>query len=134
MKTRLLVLAVAICVTFVAGSKAEERTKLARIGMLLPESEASSAYLKGLYQGLAAQGLLEGNNISLEIRHANGRIDQLPSLAAELAGSGVDLIFTSGDQAGKAAKQATGRILIVAVTCDALAAGLVTNLRRRPAG
>jgi ABC-type uncharacterized transport system substrate-binding protein len=47
-----------------------------------------------------------------------------------LAGSGVDLIFTSGDQAGKAAKQATGKIPIVAVTCDALAAGLVTNLRR----
>ena len=98
--------------------------------MLLPGSEASSAYLKGLYQGLAEQGLVEGKNISLEIRYANGRIDQLPSLAAELAGSGVDLIFTSGDQAGKAAKQATSTIPIVAVTCDALAAGLVTNLRR----
>ena len=130
MKIRLLLLAVAICATFVAGSKAGERTKPARIGMLLPGSEASSAYLKGLYQGLAEQGLLEGKNISLEIRYANGRIDQLPSLAAELAGSSVDLIFTSGDQAGKAAKQATSTIPIVAVTCDALAAGLVTNLRR----
>ena len=87
MKIRLLLLAVAICATFVAGSKAGERTKPARIGMLSPGSEASSAYLKGLYQGLAEQGLLEGKNISLEIRYANGRIDQLPSLAAELAGS-----------------------------------------------
>jgi len=130
MKARWLLLAVAVCVTFVAGSKAEERTKVARIGMLLPGSEASSTYLKGLYRGLAEQGLIEGKNISLEIRYANGRIDQLPSLAVELAGSGVDLIFTSGDQAGKAAKQATSRIPIVAVTCDALAAGLVANLRR----
>jgi putative ABC transport system substrate-binding protein len=130
MKIRLLLLAVAVFTTFVVGSRARERTPSARIGMLLPGSEASSAYLKGLYQGLAEQGLLEGKNISLEIRFANGRIDQLPSLAAELAGSGVDLIFTSGDQAGKAAKQATSTIPIVAVTCDALAAGLVTNLRR----
>ena len=130
MKVRLLLLAVAICATFVTGSKAEERTKPARIGMLLPGSEASSAYLKGLYQGLAEQGLIEGKNISLEIRYANGRIDQLPSLAGELAGSGVDLIFSSGDEAGKAAKQATSTIPIVAVTCDALAAGLVSNLRR----
>jgi putative ABC transport system substrate-binding protein len=130
MKTRLLLLAVTFCATLVAGSKAEERTKPARIGMLLPGSEASSVYLKGLYQGLAEQGLLDGKNISIEFRYANGRIDQLPLLAAELAGSGVDLIFTSGDQAGKAAKRATSKIPIVAVTCDALAAGLVTNLRR----
>lgn len=98
--------------------------------MLLPGTVASSGYLKGLQQGLAEQGLVEGKNITLDIRYANGRIDQLPALAAELAGSGVDLIFTSGDQAGKAAKQATGTIPIVAVTCDALAAGLVSNLRR----
>jgi putative ABC transport system substrate-binding protein len=130
MKIRVLLLAVAVCATFVAGSKAEERTKPARIGMLLPGSEASSAYLKGLYQGLAEQGLAEGSNISLELHYANGRIDQLPSLAAELAGSGVDLIFASGDQAAKAAKQATDRIPVIVVTCDALAAGLVTNLRR----
>lgn len=98
--------------------------------MLLPGTVASSAYLKGLHQGLAEQGLVEGRNITLDVRFANGRIDQLPALAAELAGSGVDLIFTSGDQAGKAAKQATSTIPIVAVTCDALAAGLVSNLRR----
>jgi putative ABC transport system substrate-binding protein len=130
MKIRVLLLAVAICATFVSGSRAEERTRPARIGLLLPGSEASSAYLKGLYQGLAEQGLAEGKDISLEFHYANGRIDQLPSLAAELAGSGVDLIFASGDQAAKAAKQATDRIPIIVVTCDALAAGLVTNLRR----
>ncbi len=68
MKIRLLLLAVAVGVTPVAG-KAEERAKSARIGMLLPGSVASSAYLKGFYQGLA-----EGKNISLEVRYANGRI------------------------------------------------------------
>jgi len=130
MKTGLFVLAVVMSAIFAASGRAEDRAKHARIGMLLPGSTASSAYLKGLYQGLADQGLVEGKNISFDVRFANGRIDQLPKLAAELAGSGVDLIFTSGDQAGKAAKQATSSIPIVAVTCDALAAGLVTNLRR----
>ena len=130
MKLRSVLLAFTICTMFAAGAEAEERLKPARIAMLLPGSEASSGYLKGLYQGLAEQGLIEGKNIFLEIHYANGRIDQLPSLAAELAGSGVDLIFTSGDQAAKAAKQATDRIPIIAVTCDALAAGLVTNLPR----
>jgi ABC-type uncharacterized transport system substrate-binding protein len=114
-----------------AGARADDRpSKPARIAMLLPGSEASSGYLKGFYQGLAGQGLIDGKNVSLELHYANGRIDQLPALAAELAASGVDLIFTSGDNAAKAAKQATDRIPIVAVTCDALAAGLVTNLSR----
>ncbi len=131
MKIRFLLFIVAIYGAFVAGgSQAQERTKPARIAMLLPGSEASSGYLKGLYQGLAEQGLIEGKNVSLELHYANGRIDQLPSLAAELAGSGVDLIFASGDQAAKAAKQATDRIPVIVVTCDALAAGLITNLRR----
>jgi hypothetical protein len=67
MKIRRLLVVAAICVTAVAGSKAEERIKPARIGMLLPGSEASSGYLKGLYQGLAEQGMVEGKNISLEI-------------------------------------------------------------------
>jgi putative ABC transport system substrate-binding protein len=130
MKVRFVLFVIAICGMLVASAEAQERLKLARIGMLLPGSEASSRYLEGLHQGLAEQGLIEGKHIALEFHYANGRIDQLPSIAAELAGSGVDLIFTSGDQAAQAAKRATDRIPIIAVTCDALAAGLVTNLPR----
>ncbi len=131
MTFRLITCLIAAWLSIAAGASAEERpSKLARIAMLLPGSEASSGYLKGFYQGLAAQGLVDGKNISLELHYANGRIDQLPSLATALAASGVDLIFTSGDQAAKAAKAATDKIPIVAVTCDALAAGLVTNLSR----
>jgi putative tryptophan/tyrosine transport system substrate-binding protein len=130
MNIRLFLFVIVICGGFLASSHAEERSKPARIAMLLPGSEASSGYLKGLYEGLAEQELIEGKNVSFEFYYANGRIDQLPTLAAALAGSGVDLIFASGDQAAKAAKQATERIPIVVVTCDALAAGLVTNLRR----
>lgn len=130
MNARFILLIVALCTSLIGSSKAEDGIKPARIGMLLPGSEASSAYLQGLYRGLAEQGLVDGKTISLEYRYAKGRIDQLPALAGELVASGVDLIFTSGDEAGKAAKQATSKIPIVAVTCDALAAGLVSNLRR----
>lgn len=59
---------------------------------------------EGALSGSCRPGLVEGKNISFDVRFANGCIDQLPKLAAELAGSGVDLIFTSGDQAGKAVK------------------------------
>jgi putative ABC transport system substrate-binding protein len=130
MKICFLLFCLALFGICIASAEAQERLKSGRIGLLLPGSETSSTYLKGLHEGLAEQGLIDGKNVSLEFHYANGRIDQLPSLAAELARSGVDLIFTSGDQAAKAARQATDRIPIVAVTCDALAAGLVNNLSR----
>ena len=87
-------------------------------------------YLEGLRQGLREQGLTSGESVSLEFRFANGQPERLRSLADDLVASGVDLIFTGSDQAAWAVKQATDKIPIVAVTCDALASGLVTNLAR----
>lgn len=130
MKARFLLFVLALCAAFAGGPHAQERAKVTRIGLLLPGSETTSPYLKGLYQGFADQGLVEGKNVSIDIHFARGRIDRLPAMAAELAQSGVDLIFTAGDNAARAAQMATSRIPIVVVTCDALAAGLVSNLRR----
>ena len=114
-----------------ASLHAQDRAKIPRIGILLGGSEASSRdYLEGLRQGLAEQNLTEGKNVSLEVRYAAGQIDRLNSIAVDLSKSGVDLIFTGGDQGSWAAKRATERVPIVAVTCDALAAELVTNLSR----
>ena len=78
----------------------------------------------------AQHGLIEGRGVLVEVRYAAGQIDRLSSIAVELAKSGVDLIFTGGDQGAWAVKRATDKIPIVAVTCDALAAELVTNLAR----
>jgi putative tryptophan/tyrosine transport system substrate-binding protein len=86
--------------------------------------------LEGLRQGLTQQALIEGKNFQLEVRYAAGQIDRLHSIAIDLVKSGVDLIFTGGDQGAWAAKRATDKVPIVAATCDALAAGLVTNLSR----
>jgi putative tryptophan/tyrosine transport system substrate-binding protein len=113
------------------AAQAQDQSKIARVGLLIPGSETTSRpYLEGLRQGLAERGLSEGKSLSLEFRYANGRIDELRSLADGLITSGVDLIFTGGDQAALAATRATDKIPIVVVACDALAAGLVTNLPR----
>jgi putative ABC transport system substrate-binding protein len=110
---------------------AQDRSKVARIGVLVSGSEATSGFLlEGLRQGLTQQALIEGKTFQLEVRYAAGQIDRLHSIAIDLVKSGVDLIFTGGDQGAWAAKRATDKVPIVAATCDALAAGLVTNLSR----
>ena len=131
MRARILVLVFAIWAGATTDLEAQDGSKTARIGLLVAGSESSSRdYLEGLRQGLREQALVEGKNVQLEARYANGRADLLKSLAVELANSGIDLIHAGGDQAASAAKQATDKVPIVAVTCDALAAGLVANLRK----
>src|SRR5262245_15551048 len=126
---RELLLIIAIWGLFIV--EAQSQLKTARVGVLVPGSEASArVYLDGLRQGLREQGLILGESVSLEFRYANGRPERLRSLADELVISDVDLIFTGSDQAAWAVKRATDKIPIVAVTCDALASGLVTNLAR----
>ena len=115
----------------VADLQAQTRVKVPRIGLVMSGSEASSrGYLQSLIQGLSRLGLTDGKNVLIEARYANGQVDQLDVIAAEVARSGVDIMFAGGDQGAWAAKRATHTIPIVAVTCDALAAGLVTNLAR----
>jgi putative ABC transport system substrate-binding protein len=80
-------------------------------------------------QGLKEYGYLEGQNIALECRWAQGEYDRLPALAAELVAQGVDLIAAFGPPPAKAAKNATSTIPIVfEVGNDAVEAGLVTSL------
>jgi putative ABC transport system substrate-binding protein len=74
--------------------------------------------------------LIEGRQVILDIRYASGRLDQLDKIATELVAAGSRVIFAGGDQASSAAQRATATIPIIAVTCDALAAGLVSNLAR----
>lgn len=113
-----------------AGS--QERRKLPRIGVLMSGSEASSRIqLDGLRKGLAAAGIAEGSGVVLDIKYADGKVDQFDALAVDLVKSRPDVLFTGGDQGASAVKRAAaGKLPIVAVTCDALAAGLVTNLAR----
>ena len=80
-------------------------------------------------QGLKDAGFVEGRNLSIEIRHADGHYDRLPSLAAELVGRNVAAIYATDVPSAFAAKAATETIPIVFVVgADPIKVGLVDSL------
>jgi len=82
-------------------------------------------------QGLGERGFVEGKNVALEYRWAEGQYDRLPAMAAELVARKVDLIAAFGPPPARAAKNATSTIPIVfEVGNDAVEAGLVESLAR----
>jgi putative tryptophan/tyrosine transport system substrate-binding protein len=104
---------------------------VARIGVLWPGASAPAPpRMESFRRGLRQQGYVDGRNIVIELRYAQGGPQQLPDLAAELVRMNVDVICAAGDLAPKIAQQMTGTIPIVAITDDILGAGLVTTLSR----
>ena len=103
-----------------------------RIGFLGPTSGAGIAKrLEGLRLGLRELGYVEGKNLFIEFRWAEGKYDRLTELAAELVHLNVELIVTYATPGSRAAKQATTAIpIVVASVGDAVAAGLVASLAR----
>ena len=110
------------------AARAQQVKKIPRIGVLWP---APSAMFDFMRQGLKDFGYVEGQNISFEFRWAEGKLDQLPQLAAELVRLQVDVIVTLAPQATLAAKSITQTIPIVFVAMgDPLASGVVASLAR----
>jgi putative ABC transport system substrate-binding protein len=112
--------------------RAQQPDKAVRIGRLSPLSVATEApMLEGLRQGLRDLGWIEGRNLAFELRFAEGKLDRLPQLAAELVRAKVDVIVTGSNPGALAAKTATTAIPIVMVTTgDPVQGGLVTSLAR----
>jgi len=108
--------------------------RTARVGVLSPflSSGAPAPSYDSFRQTLRELGWVEGRNITFEYRWAEGRADQLPRLAAELAGLNVDVIYSAwGTPAALAAKAASKTIPIVFTGVgDAIGVGLVTRLVR----
>ena len=116
----------------VSPARAQQPAKSPRIGFLVaPTRSFLSARVAAFQQGLRELGYVEGKNVIIEYRYAEGKLDLLPALASELVQLKVDVIVTSATPGGLAAKNATSTIPIVfASVADPVASGLVASLAR----
>jgi len=105
---------------------------MARIGWLSTGSTTSHGpLLEGFREGLRELGYMEGRNIAIEYRWAEGRLDRLPQLATELVQLKVDVLVTAGSPGIRAAKQATTTIpIVMAAGGDPVGSGYVASLAR----
>ena len=115
-----------------AAAEAQQPTKIPRIGYLAATSlSALSARVEAFRQGLRELGYVEGKNIVIEWRSAEGKLDRLPALAAELARLKVDIIVTAGPVLTRAAKEATSTIpIVMTFDPDPVGSGFVASLAR----
>jgi putative tryptophan/tyrosine transport system substrate-binding protein len=111
---------------------AQSPVKAARIGVLAPGTASLQAVRdEAFLYGLKELGYVEGRNIVIEYRYAEGKPERLPALVAELVRLNVDLILTAGDPGVRAAKQATQTIpIVVAISGDLVGPGFVASLAR----
>jgi putative ABC transport system substrate-binding protein len=117
MKAKILVYALpALILATIHLAEAQQPKKVPRIGVLIALSpSAISDRTEAFRQGLRELGYLEGKDIVIEYRSAEGKFDRLPHLAAELVRLKVDVIVTGGPTATRPAKEATNTIPIVMV-------------------
>jgi putative tryptophan/tyrosine transport system substrate-binding protein len=111
------------------AARAQQSSSVARIGYLnTNDASTSASYVEAFRAGLRDLGYVEGKNFVIESRFAEGNIDRLPELAAELARGNVDVIITSGSGV-VAAQRATSTIpIVMLVMGDAVATGVVASL------
>ena len=102
----------------------------ARIGALYIGLADEASFKTALREGLRELGYVEGQNIAFEFRSAEGKLDRLPELAAELVRIKVDVIVALYVPSALAAKQATREIPIVAIAADPVETGVVASLAR----
>jgi len=108
--------------------------RIARIGFLgvaSASAPASVARVAALRTGLRDLGYVEGKNLTIDFRWAEGKHERLPELAAELVRLKVDVIVAQGTPGASAAKQATATIpIVVPIVADPVSTGLVASLAR----
>src|SRR5439155_1965792 len=109
------------------AARAQQAERMRRIGLLLVSGPEP---LGPFREALADVGYVEGKNIQIEMRSAQGEDTRLPELAAELVRSRVDVIVAVQTPAAHAAKNATREIPIVVMAGDPIATGLISNLAR----
>jgi putative ABC transport system substrate-binding protein len=133
MKTRFLSILVAwVFLAVAVVAEAQQPKKVPRIGYLSTGDAASeSTRAEAFRQALRELGHVEGKNIVIEYRYAEGKFDRRPDLAAELVRLKVDVILSTGPTATRAAKGVTTTIpIVMAQDIDPVATGVVASLAR----
>jgi putative ABC transport system substrate-binding protein len=122
----------AMLYTLCGSAQAQQTTKVPRIAFLGGSSaSAYVSFVEAFQQGLRSVGYSEGKNLVIEYRYAEGKLERLAELTAELVRIGVDVIVVSGARAIGEAKKATKTIPIVMTTIeDPVAMGIVASLAR----
>jgi putative tryptophan/tyrosine transport system substrate-binding protein len=115
----------------VSAAGGQPPAKVTRVGVLTLSVASSAPTFEAFRQGLSEHGYVEGQNIAVEFRFAQGRPERLPAMAAELAKMKVAVIVTESVLAAREVKHATETIPIVtAIHGDPVGAGLATSLTR----
>jgi putative tryptophan/tyrosine transport system substrate-binding protein len=123
------VLVAVVLLTCGVTAEAQQAKKIPRIGFLATIS--AFALVNAFQRGLRELGYTEGKNIVIEWRYADGKLDRLPGLAAELVRLKVDVIVTAAPPPTRAAKQATATIpIVMAFDDDPVGSGVVASLAR----
>jgi putative ABC transport system substrate-binding protein len=124
-------LGVLIVFALCSPAVAQQLTKIPRLGFLDPlDASTTAARNEAFRQGLHDLGYVEGKNIVIEYRWAQGKAERLPDLAAELVRLKVDVIFARSTPAVQAATKMTTSVPIVSVSGDPVALGFVASLAR----
>jgi len=130
-KVILFLLAASVLICF-HPAEAQQPKKIARIGFLSALSpDGVPAWLEAFRQGLGELGYVEGKNIVIEWRYAEGKLDRLPALAAELVRLKVDVIVSGGPAVTRAAKEVTSSIpIVMGFDNDPVGSAFVASLAR----
>jgi putative ABC transport system substrate-binding protein len=124
-------MAVGSAVAWPLAVRAQQSAAPPRVGyVFFGEKGGGEASGAGLRQGLADKGYLIGQNLILEERYANGDIEKVPALVAELLALNVNVLVTVGTSVSLIARRATSTVPIVMASGDPIGSGLVTSLSR----
>lgn len=129
MRRREFITLIGSAVTWPLMASAQQTTPPVFGILLVFSQEAGRIFTEPLRAYMQALGYVEGRNISFDVRYADGKVDRLPALAAELVAQHPTVIATFGDAAGLAAKAATNTIPVVSMSEDLVRAKIVTSLR-----
>jgi putative tryptophan/tyrosine transport system substrate-binding protein len=133
MKARILVYALpALILTTIHLAEGQQAKKIPRVGYLTAVSlSANAARIETFRQGLRELGYVEGKNIVIELRGADGKPDRLPALAAELVRLKVDIVVSGGPTVTRPVKEATTTIpIVMTFDNDPVGSGFVASLAR----